>query len=239
MGSIRPETGSTDPGERIALEPGAANGVGGQATSEEHGRRQFFETEVERLMDRLYGMALRLTRNRTDAEDLVAEALAKAWAHLPSLQDLQCFEKWVFRILVNTFIGDRRRQAKTPCDLSLRQDDGCAFSLFEKVHQPFLLWWSNPEERAVTKLLNEDIERALDALPDAFRVAVVLVDVQGHSYAEAAELLGVPVGTVRSRLARARSALQRSLWQHACDAGFTNTDRGRAEPQQSERTHRG
>jgi RNA polymerase sigma-70 factor (ECF subfamily) len=117
-------------------------------------------------MDRLYGMALRLTRNRTDAEDLVAEALAKAWARLPTLQDLQCFEKWVFRILVNTFIGDRRRQARIPGDLPIGEGDGCAFSLFEKVHQPFLLWWSNPEQQLLDKLRREDIERALDALPE-------------------------------------------------------------------------
>jgi RNA polymerase sigma-70 factor (ECF subfamily) len=220
MGSIRPEPGSTDPGERIALEPGAANGVGGQATSDEHGRRQFFETEVERLMDHLYGMALRLTRNRTDAEDLVAEALAKAWAHLPSLQDLQCFEKWVFRILVNTFIGDRRRQARTPSDLSLGQDDGCAFSLFEKLHQPFLLWWSNPEQQLLDKLRREDIERALDALPEAYRIVVIMVEVQGFSYAEVAETLSVPVGTVRSRLSRGRALLQASLWRQAGQLGI-------------------
>lgn len=78
----------------------------------------------------------------------------------------------------------------------------------------------------VTKLLGDDIARALDELPDAFRVVVVLVDVQGNSYAEAAGLLGVPVGTVRSRLARARTALQRSLWQHARDAGFGSAHAG-------------
>jgi len=163
-------------------------------------------------------MALRLTRNRTDAEDRVAEALAKAWAHLPSLHDLQCFEKWVFRILVNTFIGDRRRQAKG--DLSVGQDDGCAFSLFEKVHQPFLLWWSNPEQQLLEKLRREDIERALDALPEAYRIVVIMVEVQGFSYAEVAETLSVPVGTVRSRLSRGRALLQASLWRQASQLGI-------------------
>lgn len=220
MASIRAESGSTDPEARIALEPAAAQAGGGQASSEDDGRRQFFETEVDRLMDRLYGMALRLTRNRTDAEDLVAEALAKAWAHLPSLQDLQCFEKWVFRILVNTFIGDRRRQASTPADVSIGQDDGCAFSLFERVHQPFLLWWSNPEQQLLDKLRREDIERALDALPEVYRVAVIMVEVQGFSYAEAAESLNVPVGTVRSRLSRGRALLQAALWRQAGQLGI-------------------
>jgi RNA polymerase sigma-70 factor, ECF subfamily len=220
MGSLRPEAGSADPGARIALEPDAAKPVGGQATSEEGARRQFFETEVERLMDRLYGIGLRLTRNRTDAEDLVAEALAKAWAHLPSLHDLQCFEKWVFRILVNTFIGDRRRQAKTFCEVSVGQDDVHAFSLFEKIHQPFLLWWSNPEQQLLEKLRREDIERALDALPEVYRVVVIMVEVQGFSYAEVAETLTVPVGTVRSRLSRGRALLQASLWRQASQLGI-------------------
>jgi RNA polymerase sigma-70 factor, ECF subfamily len=217
-----------------------------EGTSVDNQAREFFAAEIDRLADRLFGTALRLTRNREDAEDLIAESVVKAWSKFAELRDPQCFEGWIQRILSNTFMSEwRHRRASPIVALEANDDDGDdtndgdPFSLFEKLHQPFLLWWSNPEERAVTKLLNEDIERALDALPDAFRVAVVLVDVQGHSYAEAAELLGVPVGTVRSRLARARSALQRSLWQHACDAGFTNTDRGRAEPQQSERTHRG
>lgn len=186
--------------------------------------REFFAAAVERLADRLYGTALRLTRNRDDAEDLVAEAVARAWAKLAELRDAQCFDAWIQRILANTFISDWRCRRVRP-EVALDIDDGDGeepFSLFEKLHQPFLLWWTDPAETAVARMLGEDIERALDALPDAFRIAVVLVDVQGHSYAEAAELLQVPVGTVRSRLARARGALQRALWQHARDSGFAD-----------------
>jgi RNA polymerase sigma-70 factor, ECF subfamily len=200
--------------------------------------RTFFRAEIERLTSRLYGVALRLTGNPAAAEDLVSEAVLKAWRNLGQLKDRRSFPKWVVQILTNTFVSDYRKTCQEPT-IAIEDDGEERFSLFEQLHQPFLLWWSNPEERVVTKLLNEDIERALDALPDTFRVAVVLVDVQGYSYAEAAELLGVPVGTVRSRLARARSALQRSLWQHACDAGFAKADLGRVEPQESERTQRG
>jgi RNA polymerase sigma-70 factor (ECF subfamily) len=181
--------------------------------------RAFFATEIERLTGRLYGTALRLARNAADAEDLVAETVAKAWAALPGLEDRTCFEKWILRILVNTFISARRR----PCEVAVPEPEENAqdrFSLFERLHQPFLLWWSNPEQELLTKLLREDIERALDALPDGFRTVVVLVEIQGHSYAEAAEILGVPVGTVRSRLSRARSLLQRALWEHAQAAGL-------------------
>jgi RNA polymerase sigma-70 factor (ECF subfamily) len=147
--------------------------------------------------------------------------VAKAWAKFAELRDRQCFEAWIQRILANTFLSHwRHRRACPEVALETEDDNEEPFSLFEKLHQPFLLWWTDPEESVAAKLLREDIERALDALPDVFRIALVLVDVQGHSYAEAAELLGVPIGTVRSRLARARGALQRALWPHARDAGL-------------------
>lgn len=194
---------------------------GGQSVSEEVQRRAFFEAEAERLMDRLYGTALRLTRNGADAEDLVAEALAKAWASLDSLQDLQCLEKWLFRILVNTLISNRRRRQATPIgDMPDCEDGPDGFSLFERLHQPFLLWWGNPEQQLLDKLLREDIERALDSLPEAFRIVVIMVEVQGFSYAEAAETLNVPVGTVRSRLSRGRASLQSALWRQASQMGI-------------------
>lgn len=183
--------------------------------------RSFFEEEVQRLLNRLYGTALRLTRNGTDAEDLVAEALAKGWAKIDQLQDRQSFEKWIFRILVNTFLSDRRRRTELPAGDSVDEADGAdGFSLFGKLHQPFLLWWGNPEQDFLNKLLREDIERALDRLPDSYRVVVILVEIQGLSYGEAAETLEVPIGTVRSRLNRGRAMLQRSLWRQAGQLGI-------------------
>lgn len=182
-----------------------------------------FAEKVERLADRLYGTALRLTRNSEDAEDLVAETVAKAWAKLGELTDPQSFDAWILRILTNAFVSEWRHRRASPevaMEPEPEDSEGEPFSLYEKLHQPFLLWWTTPEEEVIAKLLREDIDRALDELPDAFRIAVVLVDVQGYSYGEAAELLGVPVGTVRSRLARARAQLQRALWQHGKDAGL-------------------
>ncbi|HEX9672827.1 MAG TPA: sigma-70 family RNA polymerase sigma factor [Burkholderiales bacterium] len=187
------------------------------------GLHSFFAEKVERLTDRLYGTALRLTRNSDDAEDLVAETVAKAWAKLGELSDPQSFDAWIQRILSNTFVSEwRHRRASPEVAMELEPEDGGdePFSLYEKLHQPFLLWWTTPEEEVIAKLLREDIDRALHALPDAFRIAIVLVDVEGYSYGEAAELLGVPIGTVRSRLARARAQLQRVLWQHGKDAGL-------------------
>jgi RNA polymerase sigma-70 factor, ECF subfamily len=188
----------------------------------DEGRRDWFAANIERLADRLYGTALRLTRNRDDAEDLVAEAVAKAWAKLGELNEPAAFDGWILRILSNTFVSRWRHRRASP-EVALdppEGEDDEPFSLFEKLHQPFLLWWSSPEEETIAKLLGEDLDRALAALPDAFRVAIVLVEVQGYSYTEAAALLGIPVGTVRSRLSRARSQLQRALWHHAVEAGL-------------------
>ncbi|MGQ0545317.1 MAG: RNA polymerase sigma factor [Betaproteobacteria bacterium] len=185
-------------------------------------RRRWFGQQVERLTDRLYGTALRLTRDADEAEDLVAETVVKAWARLAELRDRQAFDAWIKRILTNTFVSEWRRRRASPevaHDACEGGEDG-SFSLFEKLHQPFLLWWTNPEETAIANVLREDMDKALDALADAQRVVVVMVDVEGYSYPEAAQALGVPVGTVRSRLSRARAQLQRALWRHAQEAGL-------------------
>ncbi|HET8761377.1 MAG TPA: sigma-70 family RNA polymerase sigma factor [Nitrospiria bacterium] len=177
-----------------------------------------FEDQVIGLLDDLLGAAMRLAKNRQDAEDLVAESVAKAWASRRSLHDPARFRAWLFRILTNVFISEcRKRGARPKADVSLDApgDTEGAFSLFEELHQPFLLWWGNPEQEFLNKLLRRDIERAVDALPEAFRMVVVLADMEGFSYQEIGRMLGVPIGTVRSRLARARSHLQKALWVHA------------------------
>lgn len=203
--------------------------------AEDNDHRGFFETEVLRLTDRLYGTALRLTRNAADAEDLVAESVAKAWAKLDELDDRSRFEPWMFRILSNTFVSDwRRRQTRGAVEVaaeveSTGGEDGETFSLFEKCHQPFLLWFGTPEQEFLNRLLRDDLEKALDSLPEAYRIVVVLVDVRGWSYAEIAEFLEVPVGTVRSRLNRGRGLLQRALWTHAREAGFAAAEAPRQE----------
>jgi RNA polymerase sigma-70 factor (ECF subfamily) len=181
--------------------------------------RAWFEREVIAILPDLYGTAFRFTRNRADAEDLVAEALTNAWTHRSALSDRGCFRGWAFRILTNAFLSDRRARRTHPDTEPLPEEDD-PFSLFERLHQPFLLWWGNPEQAFLNELLREDLERAIEALPESFRVAVVLADVQGFSYQEIAEALSVPIGTVRSRLARGRSLLQEALWEHAQDAGL-------------------
>lgn len=186
--------------------------------------RRFFEVRVLRLMDRLYGTALRLTRDASEAEDLVAETVARAWSKLDDLRDQEKFDGWIFKILANTFVSERRKRPPGLERPGFEVPDGGQdeFSLFRQLHQPFLLWWGTPEQTYLNNLLREDLQRALDDLPDVYRHVVVLVDVHGWNYAEVAQLFEIPVGTVRSRLNRGRSMLQRALWQQAKETGIVS-----------------
>lgn len=192
--------------------------------------REFFETQVLGLLGALEGAARRLTRNDADAEDLVAETVSRAWRALDTLQCEAAFRAWMFRILNNTFVSDLRRAGARPQTESFDAAGGEAeeqeFSLFEQMHQPFLLWFSNPEQEFLDKLLREDLERALARLPEHYRMVVMLSDVEEFSYAEIAKALAIPVGTVRSRLARARGALQKMLWQQAGERGLSRAHAG-------------
>jgi len=187
--------------------------------------RAFFTAGVEANMNALYSVALRLTRNSADAQDLVAEAVTRAWAAIETLADRSLFRPWVFRILRNCFISERRRRAVRPVESSyhaLHDGDGEAdvASLLIEESDEFLDWWANPERRAGNDLLGEQIMAAIGSLPEAFQGAILLVNVDGLTYDEAAEVLGVPPGTVRSRMKRGRTLLQKALWQQANDAGL-------------------
>ena len=197
------------------------------AMNDQAERQAFFADGVSRLMDRLYGAAMRFTRNADDAEDLVAETLEKAWHKLDSLDDRENFDAWIMRILSNTYISQWRRNKTRgeifddePCTHDLDDRD----SLYAKLHQPFLLWWGTPEKAFLDNLLTENIERALGKLPDAYRDVVVMVEVLGFKYEEVAQQFEVPIGTVRSRLNRGRRMLQDALWHTARDAGIVAQD---------------
>ena len=185
--------------------------------------KKAFENQVLALLGPLQGVARRLCRNDTEAEDIVAETIARAWRSRADLEDPGAFRPWIFRILHNTFVSERRRphcSREAPLETESDSDEEAGFSLFEQMHQPFLLWFSNPEQEFLDKLLREDLERALASLPEAHRVVVVLSDLEELTYAEIASVLEIPVGTVRSRLARARAALQKRLWESAKACGL-------------------
>ena len=191
--------------------------------------RAFFSRSVEACMDPLYGVAYRLTRNSADAEDLVAEAVAKAWSAIDSLDDRNRFRPWLFRILHNYFVSDYRKKSIRPTLSSIDEQfadegEGDVTSLLNDQSDDFLRWWANPERALLNNLLGERIMAAIDDLPKPFRIAILLVNVEGLTYDEAAEALGVPTGTVRSRMKRGRTLLQKALWEHAKEAGLTVGD---------------
>jgi RNA polymerase sigma-70 factor, ECF subfamily len=184
-----------------------------------------FEEQLTGVLDRLYAAALRMTKNRADAEDLVSEAVTRALKHRDSLRDPAGFRGWMFRILTNTFISSCRKNRNSP---EIRPGDTGGeseedFWLFDRLHQPLLMFWgANPEQEFLNNILREDLARALDGLTEDYRIVVLLSDVEGFTYPEIAAILDIPVGTVRSRLARARSRLQKALWQQAIDTGFVS-----------------
>jgi RNA polymerase sigma-70 factor (ECF subfamily) len=178
--------------------------------------KAFFGAGVEENIDALYSVALRLTRKDADAEDLVAEAVTKAWSSIDSLDDRERFRPWLFRILHNTFISDYRKQSVRPLEASYNAgecDDDDLVTLLNEQSDDFLVWWSNPEREFFNDLLGEQLLDALDQLPESFRTVVILVNVEGFTYDETAEVLGIAPGTVRSRMKRGRTLLQKALWQ--------------------------
>ena len=184
-----------------------------------------FSQRVEAQLDAMYGVALRLTRNATDAEDLVSEAVAKAWYSIDSLDDWERFRAWIFRIMRNHFISGYRKTSGHPEFVRLEArgdepDDGDLAPLLFAQSDDFLQWWADPEKEAIDRLLGEEIMAAVEALPEAFRVTILLINVDGLGYDEAADVLGVPPGTVRSRMKRGRTLLQKALWEQAQDVGL-------------------
>jgi RNA polymerase sigma-70 factor (ECF subfamily) len=187
--------------------------------------KAWFSQCIEENADSLYSLAHRLTRNSADAEDLVAESVAKAWSAINSLDDHNRFRPWIFRILHNNFVSSYRKQSVRPKETTYDENPGTdereeISNLLIRQPDEFLNWWANPEREFINNLLGDDIMNAIEGLPESFRAAVQLINVEGLSYDETAEILGVPPGTVRSRMKRGRTLLQKILWQHAKDAGL-------------------
>jgi RNA polymerase sigma-70 factor (ECF subfamily) len=197
--------------------------------SERDELKHYFSQCIEENMGPLYAMAQRLTANSADAEDLVADSVVKAWSAIAGLEDRGRFRSWIFHILYNCFISNYRRKSVRPAEMHYDEnasgDEGQEITaLLIKQPDDFLLWWANPERIFANGLLGEKIMAAIHSLPEAFRVTVLLINLEGFSYDEAAEILGVPPGTVRSRMKRGRTLLQKALWEHAVEAGLVQGD---------------
>jgi RNA polymerase sigma-70 factor (ECF subfamily) len=181
-------------------------------------RRTDFEETVLVHLDAMYGAACRLTRNARDAEDLVQEALLRAYRFWDTFEKDSNCKAWLLRILTNTFINEyqrkkRSRQVLDAANAEQQATDGVL--IHESAESQ-----KSPEHALMERSVSDDVQRALEALPDDFRVAVVLCDIEGLSYKEIADVMGTPVGTVMSRLFRGRRLLQASLKEFALQAGY-------------------
>lgn len=174
--------------------------------------RARFEALVREHLDGLYGAALRLTRNRADAEDLLQETLLKAWRSFHTFEEGTNARAWLFRILMNAHIDRYRKTAREPETTDV--EDVGDFYLYSKVQESELLRRVGDPEKLLERVMEHEVREALESLPDHFRSVVILADLQGFSYREIADILGIPMGTVMSRLFRGRRLLQRKLWDY-------------------------
>lgn len=173
-----------------------------------------FETAVLPLRSELRKAALKLTRSPESAEDLVQETLLHAYRGFAQFKQGTNLKAWLMRIMLNLFISHYRHQQRTVTTVSL---EGLLeeMELAEENSELLLDEAVSPEEVVMAKMVDDEVAKALERLPEPFREVVVLCDIEGLSYAEAAQALGIPIGTVRSRLSRAREMLRRLLWDYA------------------------
>lgn len=170
-----------------------------------------FEALLAPVLDRAYAAAWQLTRNAAEAEDLVQDAALLAWRGFDGFIPGSSFRAWFLRILTNRFISDYRRDRRRGAATSL--DEVPEFSLWERSREAGLHErQGDPAESLLSRLDAEQVRSALGRLPEEFRLAAILYFLDDLSYREIADVLGVPVGTVRSRLHRGRQLLQRELW---------------------------
>jgi RNA polymerase sigma-70 factor, ECF subfamily len=179
------------------------------ADSPDH-RRARFEDEAIPYMRRLYPTALRLTRNHCDAEDLLQETFAKAYLAFHQFAEGTNLKAWLHRILVTTFYSSCRKREREPAHVWAADVRDSADSHDRLAHAP-----RSAEIEALENLGDSSVMRALGDLPDTFKAAVYLADVQGYHYAEIADIMGTPLGTVMSRIHRGRHMLRTKLGAHA------------------------
>lgn len=201
-------------GTPVTDEPRAELSHGAQKAGAQgrEGDRARFEALVREHLDGLYGAALRLTRNRSDAEDLLQETLLKAWRSFHTFTEGTNARAWLFRILMNAHIDRYRKSAREPETTDV--EDVGDFYLYNKVQESELLRRAGDPEKLLDGVMEHEVREALESLPEHFRSVVILADLQGFSYREIADILGIPMGTVMSRLFRGRRLLQRKLWDY-------------------------
>jgi RNA polymerase sigma-70 factor (ECF subfamily) len=178
-----------------------------------------FTSDAMQYASQLFSTALRMTRNRSDAEDLVQETYIKGWRSFHTFQEGTNLRAWLFRIMTNTYINKYNAKKRKGTEVEL--DDVEELFLYKRLGSIDQSQLSSSAEDQMLELFTDDeVKNALESLPEDFRIPVLLSDVDGFSYKEIAEMLEIPIGTVMSRLHRGRKAMQKLLYEYARERGL-------------------
>jgi RNA polymerase sigma-70 factor (ECF subfamily) len=188
---------------------------------DEDALRERFERDVLPLLPSLYGAALRMTRNPSDAEDLVQDTYLRAFRGFGGFQEGTNLKAWLYRILTNNFINTYRKKQRQP-QIVDGPDDIDEWYLFDKLGAQSVQ--ESAEDQVLDRLPDTDVKEALESLSENFRIPVLLADVEGFSYKEIADIMETPIGTVMSRLHRGRKALEKALWETARQRGLVESE---------------
>ncbi len=178
-----------------------------------------FERDAMQYARQLYTAAMRMTRNPSDAEDLVQETFLKAYRAYHTFEAGTNLKAWLYRILTNTYINKYRKESRRPSEVDLGSVED--LYLYRRIgSEESAEAARTTEDRVLDGLVESDIKAAVESLPENFRLPVLLADLEGFAYKEIAEILDIPIGTVMSRLHRGRKAMQKALWDYAAKRGL-------------------